>query len=131
MHIKIIDLLTKVAETSREHQKLACAIVHKKRILAFGINSDKTDPFQSNFSDRAERIYKHAEIDAIKRAHNKFGKEILKHCTLYVVRIKRPYVRSKQWIWGMARPCSGCMKAIEEYNIRKVIYTTDSGYEKL
>lgn len=121
----------KIAETSNERHKLACAITHKKTILGFGLNSDKSDSFQSKYSNHAEKIYRHAETDAIKRVSNKYGTKILENCVLYIVRIKRPYVKANFFIRGMAKPCSGCMKAISEFKIKKVVYTTDIGIGEL
>jgi tRNA(Arg) A34 adenosine deaminase TadA len=128
---KMIDILMKVAETNLDKNKLACAVVHKKKVLAFGINSDKTDPFQQKYSNHTEKIHKHAEIDAIKRVCNRYGQNILRECTLYIVRLRKPYPRANFWMSGLSKPCSGCMQAIEKFKIKKVIYTTDIGVDTL
>lgn len=127
---KILDILFKIAETSNGQYKLACAITHRKTILAFGVNSFKTDPFQKKYANKEEKIYRHAEVDAIKRVHNKFGKDILSKSTLYIVRIRRPYKGAKHFVYGISAPCSGCSKAIKEFGIKKVIYTTNYGVEE-
>ena len=43
----------------------------------------------------------------------------LKHTVLYVCRVKR------SGHWGMSKPCEGCQRAILEFGIKKIFYTTD------
>jgi deoxycytidylate deaminase len=92
----------------------AAAIVYKGQILSFGLNSMKTHPIMWKFGRNKEAIYLHAEIDAIVRCINKYGTVVLPKSTLYVVRINKAgkIVHSK--------PCSGCQRAIESFNIQKV-----------
>lgn len=130
-HKRVIDILTKMAEANPSNFKLACAITWRKSILAFGMNSYKTDPFQAKFANKESKIYKHAEIDAIKRVKNRYGEDIFPECTLYIIRLRKPHKKSKEYIRGMARPCSGCMKAIQKYKIKKVVYTTDYWIEEI
>ena len=119
----IISLLCTIAEDVIPvgHAKIAAAIVYKKEIISIGVCSYQTHPLQKHYARNSESIYLHAEIDAIIKAkrHN----IPLSKCDLYVARVKRPSPFSTMFITGLARPCEGCWKAIQEYNIRNVIYT--------
>lgn len=100
--------------------KVAAMLVVRNDIISFGYNrKDKTHPFQARFGKNHEAIYPHAETLCIYNAIKRHGVDILKRATLYVGRIK------KDGSWGMAKPCSGCMGAIAQYGIKRVIYTTD------
>lgn len=122
--VKILNLLSKVAEAVPpvRSARIASAIVIKGDIISFGVNKMKTHPFQAKYARNAQAIYVHSENDSIMRALKKVGRKELSNATLYVVRVKQP-----NNMWGMACPCEGCMKAINEFNIKTVIHTTDSG----
>jgi deoxycytidylate deaminase len=122
--VKILNILSKVAEAVPpvRSARIASAIVIKGNIVSFGVNKMKTHPFQAKYSRNAQAIYVHSENDAIMRAIKRVGRKELSNATLYVARVKHP-----NNMWGMACPCEGCMKAINEFNIKTVIHTTDSG----
>jgi deoxycytidylate deaminase len=122
----ILRMLTKVAEANCGHgrYKLASAIVSSNRIVSIGTNRLKTDPLQAKYGRNRECIFLHSEISAIKNAlytTTDFSKS-----DLYTVRVKRPDEKAKHsWVWGMAKPCEGCSRAIAEFGIRSVVYSTD------
>lgn len=127
-------MLAKVAESNDEYPraKLAAAVVYKNKIVSIGINRNKTDPLQAKFGKNDEAIYLHAEIHAIKNALRELSVDDLAKCDLYVCRVKRPSEKTKKkFVWGMSKPCSGCARAIAEFGIRNVIYTTDCGEHKV
>ena len=111
-------LLSKMAEnaTMVRSSRHAAAIVYKGQVLAYGVNSLKTHPIMIKYGRNKDAIYLHAEIDAIVRAINKYGVEILSKSTLYVVRINK-----KNQLVGRCR-CRGCKKAIEAFKIKKVVH---------
>ena len=123
-HRKILDLLGKVAigvdgvNTSRH----AAALVYKNDIVAIGVNQKKTHPFQKRYQKRADCTWLHSEIDAIKKALRTVKVDDLGKYTLYVARVR------KDMSWGDSKPCSGCMKAIIDFNIRSVFYTCEGDY---
>jgi tRNA(Arg) A34 adenosine deaminase TadA len=127
----IINTLIKVAEANDEYScaKLASAIVIRNKIISIGINRKKTDPLQAKYGKNDQAIYLHAELHAIKNALREISVEELKGCTLYVVRVKRPNPNSKKYVFGMAKPCCGCHKAIVEFGIKSIVYTTDESVE--
>ena len=100
----------------------AACIVYKNEFISFGVNSNKTHPFQSRFSKHPNSIYLHAEIDAIKNA--RLYKNLSK-CNLYVCRIKWDD-KEEHIVFGNSKPCLGCVKAILQFNIKQVIYTDES-----
>lgn len=108
--------------------KLSSCIVHKNNILSFGFNSKKSHPFQAKFGKNDECIFLHAEIDAIKNALKNNSVDDLRKSTLYVYRTKKMNGIEKS---GLAKPCAGCMRAIVNFNIKNVVYSTENGYEIL
>ncbi|MEI7674568.1 MAG: deaminase [bacterium] len=130
----LFNTLAKVAEANDEfpQARLAAAIVRNNKILSIGINRKKSDPFQARFAKNKEAIFLHAEIHAIKNALRELSVDDLKGTDLYICRVKRPYSGAKNYVWGMAKPCCGCERAIAEFGIKNVIYSNDHGkYETL
>lgn len=125
----ILKTLTKVAESNDEYSnaRLAAAIVKNNKIISIGINRKKSDPLQARFGKNEDSIYLHAEIHAIKNALREIVVEDLSKCDLYICRVKRPSQKSNKFIWGLSKPCCGCSRAIAEFGIRNVVYTTDEG----
>lgn len=97
--------------------KHACAIVHKNKLLAVGTNKLKTHPIMLKYGKNEKAIFLHAEMDAIVRVINLHGADILSECDLYVMRLTQG---NKV---GNSKPCSGCQRAIEAFNIKKVYHT--------
>lgn len=133
----IMKLLDKVAETVEpvSQARLAAAIVYKNDVVSFGTNKAKTHPFQKRFAKHEMAIYLHAEIDAIKNSLRHISIEELSKSKLYVARIRydsnqKNLVRENLKT-GLARPCSGCMRAIANFNIKHVCFSTDKGYDWL
>ena len=112
---------------SANRARLAACIVYKNNIVAYGINQMKSHPFQARFSRNSESIFLHAETDCIKNSLRFLNIEELSKTTLYICRIKYCDTSKKQLIWGLSKPCSGCIKAIATFNIKNVIYSCDDG----
>jgi tRNA(Arg) A34 adenosine deaminase TadA len=129
MHLK---KLTKLAIESGGFEKrvpMAAGIVYKKHLIATGTNQPKTHPLMMSEGYRTDQRYRHAEVDAIRNALRLISPEQLKRCELHVVRVKRPYSASKGWVYGLAKPCTGCANVIENYGIEKVYWTEDESKE--
>ncbi len=127
---QIIDSLVQLAadlENPAGGSRLAAAVVHKGRIIAYGFNKKKTDPFQAKRGKNKHAIYLHAETDAIKKALRHIDLQTLSRCTLIVVRVKRPGSFSPDWIRAKSRPCLGCRRAALEFDLRRVIYLDEEG----
>lgn len=123
----IFATLEKVAEANDEfpRARMASALVKSNKIISIGINRKKSDPLQAKYGKNKDAIFLHAEIHALKNALREYDVEELKDTVLYICRVKRLNQHSMKWVWGMAKPCEGCSRAIAEFGIRNVVYTTD------
>lgn len=123
----ILHLLSKIAASNDEYPraKLAAAIVKGNKILSVGINRLKSDPLQAKYGRNKDAIFLHAEIHAIKNALKEYHPDDIKNSTLYICRVKHPNEKNKNFVWGLAKPCSGCFKAIVEFGIKNIVYSTD------
>ena len=134
MNGKIIRTAESIAASTERFSsaKIGAVLAIRNEIISIGFNQRKTHPFQRKFSKNEDCIYLHAEIDAIKNALRLNDPELLARCTLYVSRVKCVSTHDKTLILGLAKPCSGCMRAIKKYRIPEVIYSTDDNtYEYL
>lgn len=123
-HNSIIKLLGRIAEdvSPIKTARIAAAIVYKGEIISIGTNSYKSDPLQAKYSKNEHAIYLHAEVSAIKKALKRINKDDLSKCSMYIVRRK---LHDGMMCDGLAKPCVGCQRAIDTYNIQKVFYTLD------
>jgi deoxycytidylate deaminase len=130
-HFKTLRLLEKVAETVPviKSSRIASAIVIDGDVISLGVNSKKTHPLQARYSSEPESICLHAEIDAIKNALRHIRPEDFRRSTIYVLRYKFRDTSRKSSQWGLAKPCSGCARAIAAFGISKVVYTIDGDQE--
>lgn len=131
---KHIDMLAKIAAAVEPvaQARIAAAIFYKNNLISIGINQKKTHPFQAQFGKNKDSIYLHAEIDAIKNALKFISVDELSRCSLYICRVKYDGKEKTNIIYGLSKPCSGCSRAIVNFNIKKVIYSLDTeGYEML
>lgn len=119
--LKTLEFLNSYAnEATFDHkQRLVAAVTKKGDIIGLGKNSMKSHPFQARFSKNESSIYLHAEtaaiLDAVNRGENPRGG---------VMHVIRPL---RDGSLGLARPCSGCMKALETYGIQRVVYSNEVG----
>ncbi len=92
----------------------------------------KSSPLQAKYATNKDlSIYLHAEISAIKNALRQIDVEDFKKVSLYVCRVKYD-ILTNSIVYGLAKPCSGCMRAIFEFDIKKVYYTLETeGWDQL
>lgn len=106
--------------------KMVAFLVHKNKIISFGVNTEKTSLYQhrarkrSNVSD-TDFIYDktHAEIAALKKIHPSFND--WQNTEIIVISKK------KDGSFRLARPCPICSKAISDLGIKKIYYTNSFG----
>src|SRR5574343_295317 len=124
---KIIDQLFLLAQDVSPVSKarICAALVYKNKIISYGFNQSKTHPMAVKYGKHPEANQLHAEIHCIRNAINKYGVDVLKKCTLIVSRAKKNN-EIDGYLWGMAKPCSGCEAAIVEFGIPIVVYTTNT-----
>lgn len=128
MHLKYLQTLKDIAEAELGvigRFKIASGVIFKNKLVAIGVNSYKSHPLMSKFGKNPQAIFLHAEVDAIKNALRVITLRDLEKSELLVVRIKL------DGTLGNSKPCSGCMRAIEHFNLRTVYYSTETGMEKL
>ena len=118
---RVIETLDKVALLS-DHPKfqMAAALVYRNTIVGIGCNRMKSHPFQARYSRNSESIFLHAEVHALKNALKEHNVDRIRGARMIIVR------RTKKG-YGLAKPCEGCMRAMAEFGIENVHYTTDSG----
>lgn len=123
----INDALNRASSSERvAAARVSAIMVIKNRVIAVGTNSRKSHPFQATYGKNIEAIYLHAETDCIKNALKQVSVDDLRKATMYVARAKKENSRlNSPDIWGMAKSCSGCTRAIVEYGIKRVVYTTN------
>jgi len=129
---EICENLFKIAQSIApvRSSRLAACLVYKNEIYAYGFSKMKTHPFQVRFFKNPQSIYLHAETDCIKNALRVTNDKTIAKSTLYVVRAKKDVHNHKLWVYGLAKPCLGCQRAIITYDIKNVIYTTNEGHYK-
>ena len=125
MHLKKLTKLAIESGGYGQRVPMAAGIVYKRHLIAIGTNQPKTHPLMMTEGYREDQRYRHAEVDAIRNALRLVSKEQLKECELHIVRVKRPYIASKTWVHGLAKPCAGCANVIENFGIEKVYWTED------
>lgn len=120
-----------IANEPVSRSRIAALLVHRNEIISVGYNKMKSHPMAKRFQKHEEALYLHAEIDCIKNALRIVDVDYLSKCTMYVLRVKHPENDNKKFIRGMAKPCCGCVMAIETFGIKKVYFTTNEGVDTL
>jgi deoxycytidylate deaminase len=126
MITEIQDEIFKLAQSVEPVRgaRIAAAVVRRGKVISYGYNHKKTHPFQTRFCKNPHAIFFHAEVHAIKNALKSVDVEDLYKCELYIVRAKRDKANRK-WITGMSKPCSGCQKCIDLFDLKSVYYSIE------
>jgi tRNA(Arg) A34 adenosine deaminase TadA len=100
----------------------AAAIIMPRgnRVISIGWNKLKSHPMQARFSmdaGRPQRIFLHAETDAIIKTINKHGPEVLSECDLYVIRV------GNDGTLAGSRPCTSCCNLVKHFGINHVFHS--------
>ena len=103
--------------------RIAASVVCRGKVVAYGYNHKKSHPFQAKFCKNKDAVFFHAEVHAIKNSLRIIGVDDLAKCDLYIVRAKRENSSQKTWVTGMAKPCSGCQKCIEDFDLKNIYYS--------
>ena len=99
------------------NMRVGAFLLYKNKLVSKGFNSYKTHPKQWEYRGDRDAACLHAEVDCIIRAINKGYGDRLNKCSLFVVRVK------KDGSLGLAKPCKGCTKIINDYQIKQVIWS--------
>lgn len=124
----ILHTLAKVAAANpAQREKLAAAVVYRNKIVSIGMNSMKSHPLAAKYGKNEHAIFLHAEVAAIKNALREIDVDDFTKCDIYITRVKKEAPFTKKYVWGLAKPCAGCERAIAEFGFKRVIYTCDDG----
>ena len=126
MITEIQDEIFKLAQSVEPVRgaRIAAAVVRRGKVISYGYNHKKSHPFQTRFCKNRHAVFFHAEVHAIKNALKSVDVEDLSKCELYIVRAKRNSTNRK-WITGMSKPCSGCKKCIDLFDLKSVYYSIE------
>lgn len=111
--------------------RIVAAVALRGYVIAYGMNSLHTHPFQKKFGKNESAQYWHAETNAIHNALRRVTEEELQRASLYVVRMKHTGGPHSPFTWGMAKPCSGCQRCIDTYKIKSLTYSTENGFVRV
>ena len=126
VNVGIVHTLAKIAAANpNPTEKMAAAIVYRNKIISIGMNSMKSHPMAAKYAKNNQAIFLHAEVSAIKNALREIEVDDFAKCDIYIARVKKEKPFTKKYVWGLAKPCIGCQRAIREFGLRKVVYTTD------
>lgn len=100
--------------------RVAAALVIRNNVLALGVNSYSSSKLARQFAKSSLCLSEHAEIAAIRNYVSLYGLKNLSKCTMYVCRAKR---KGEAWTTGIAKPCKGCLQAINAFGVKNVKWT--------
>jgi deoxycytidylate deaminase len=121
----INDLFEKAKTIDRvAGAKLSAAIVYRNDVIAIATNTTKTHPLQKKYGKNDNSVCLHAEIHAVVKALKIIDRSDFAQCELYIARARQTG-RKSDYIWGSAAPCEGCIRMINDMNIKQTIFTTD------
>ena len=124
MNAEIFDETFKLAQSVEPVRgaRIAASVVRKGKVVSYGYNHKKSHPFQAKFCKNAHAVFFHAEVHAIKNALISIEVDDLSKCELYIVRAKRDK-SNRKWITGLSKPCIGCQKCIDLFDLKNVYYS--------
>ena len=111
--------------------RVGCVAVIGNKIVATGFSQQRTHPMQDyynqfrNFRGQKNVDAKlHSEIAMLSSVQHIDGIDWSK-ADVYIYRLcrSRPH--------GISKPCEACSRALADYGVRNVYYTSDSGFEYL
>jgi deoxycytidylate deaminase len=123
MNTEIFDETFKLAQAVEPVRgaRIAASVVRKGKVISYGYNHKKSHPFQAKFCKNTHAVFFHAEVHAIKNALQIIDVDDLSKCELYIVRAKS----NKKWITGLSKPCSGCQKCIDLFELKNIYYSEE------
>ena len=107
---------------------IGCVAVYKNHVLAVGYNTNKTHPIQKRYNKYRNMIYENTEPKS--SIHSEIS------CLMQIKDMDIDFVKVELYIYredrngnlAMCRPCAACMKMIDDLGIKKIHYTTNSGF---
>ena len=124
---RVIRMLTRLAienPGTRTRYKMSAGVVHRRDLVATGVNSYKSHPLMTGPGYNSEQIFMHAEVDAVRNALRLIPQSDLSQCAIYIIRVKRSRDLTG-WQYGMAKPCRGCARVITSFGIERLWWSED------
>lgn len=123
-YFNIAKEISKLSDFPRIH--IGCVAVYKHRVIATGMNSQKTNPLQKKynrfrFDDDAKPHCIHSEVACLTSLIGN-PRIDFKNVSLYI------YRENGKNELALARPCNACMKLIMDLGIRHIYYTNTCGF---
>lgn len=118
----MLDVAFKVAEANpiEALPRMSAILVDARgKVVSVGMNRRKSHPMQKQYGITSHSIWLHAEIDCLKRVIRTHSPEEIADMTMYIARV------SKRGFPMLAKPCSGCQRALEDFGIKQVNWTED------
>jgi len=128
MNINKFFTLAKNASTFSDFEriKIGSILVYKNKIISVGWNMKKSHPYQKilnkyrSYDEERNKNYLHSEISCLLNA-----KDLNINWNKVSIFI---YREDKNGNLAICKPCSSCVKALNEKGIKKVFYTDKNGY---
>lgn len=95
------------------------AIIKRNKIFAIGKNSYKGGALSHRFKKDKFSVFEHAEVSAIKNFLKKYPTREINKYDIIILRAK---LNNEGWILGCSKPCRGCQKAIQYFQLRQTIF---------
>lgn len=135
-NLKALKALSETILPEIKAFRIVAALTDSKgNFISFGFPRRKTHPLMKQVSLNDNKAYLHAEVDCILRGNRKVkDPEERKGLTLMVHRskmIKTGYGEEYEWTNGMSQPCESCQRLIGAMGFRRIIYSTERGYQVL
>jgi len=111
-----------IALRSNLNFKLGAIIVKHNKIISTGYNQLR---HQSSLKTTHWSGSLHAEVACILNALRVTSTKTIQGSTMFVVRVR------KSGKLGLAMPCADCYSVIENVGIKRVMFSTDSGYSEI
>lgn len=115
MYHLICKLISKAQTSTVKHFKHACCVMHKRKVIAYGVNNHRT--YRRNVGSSPSD---HAESHAIHKLKNIHGTP-KKRLHILVIRV------SKSGKMLNSKPCKSCCELLLRNNIRHIMYSTGDG----
>lgn len=94
-------------------------------------NVEKTHPFAKKYQKNQHAIHLHAETHCIvKFLQSGYNTRQLRKSIMYIARaIFDP--ETNKFRYGLCKPCIGCERALIDFGVKHVYFTTERGVEQL
>lgn len=125
VHEVILRRMVKTAskQTPVAGHRVRCEVWRNGELVSFGTNR-LTHFNDERYMKNPDVVGMHAEVAALLSAETRPYEVV--GATVYVARAKKTQ-RAGIFVAGLARPCTGCMRALRDFGVAVVHWTNDHG----